>query len=192
MCTALNLRPKACSSTHSFCKICVAFLKRQTSAVCLVSKNSVWTLSVKFLNAKPGDSAVKGFRVSAFSTWLLKRSPSLHPSNSLPTTYPQEMSSGQKRGLKKNVYRKTNSSRTGAWYARTTWCIHPISVSQMQTKKIKDLLYGVTGLSILQPWSQVKRRGPGPLGASEGPAACFRVFLGYRCCFCCFWLYCCW
>lgn len=50
-----------------------------------------------------------------------------------------------------------------------------------------DLLYGMTGLSILQPWPQMKRRGPSPLGASEGQVACCRVSLD-DCLSRCWWL----
>lgn len=54
------------------------------------------------------------------------------------------------------------------------------------------LLYGMTGVSILQPWPGMKRGQPGPLRASGGPAACCGLSLDHclSCCWslCGFWL----
>lgn len=127
------------------------------------------------------------------------------PSPSLPSAEPQGMSPGQKRSQKKTE-KKTNSNQSKSHCSHTacqqqthrwTWpCNISIQAQAVHThthickKKNKDLLYGVTGLSILQPWPRVKRRGPGPLGASEGPAACCGASLGcFSSCCCCCW---CW
>lgn len=157
-------------------------------------KNSNWTLSVKFLNAKPGDSAVKAISISAFSKWLLHPP---KPSPSLSSTEPQEMNPAQKGCAEKwtcvnlgHIVPMRHAKQTYHW--RWLCCMSIRTCSVCTHGRNIGLLYGMTGLSILQPWPQMKRGRPGPLCASEGPAACCRLSLDH-CLSCCwslwsFWL----
>jgi len=63
--------------------------------------------------------------------------------------------------------------------------------THVKIKSVQTYCMGWQDWAFCSPGPQVKRRRPGPLGASEGPAACSGASLGY-CFSCCWWLCGCW